>query len=161
MYIRLQRWVCLIQLKYHVKYLDIPTFPLKTKKQYVLSYSIMVKVAQSSDQLTEYLSWTDGHNRRLFTIFGKLRSWQEKSSFKWNCRINGGHICRRETIQYGFIRLCIEYYVLSQSNYKSFSYPVFPLLLKWNLKWKQMYSRSSFTSLTMIISDMCNFGGGR
>ena len=109
----------------------------------------MVQVVQSSDQLIQYLSWTDGHNRRLFPIFRKLRNWQEKSSFKGNCRINGGQICRRETIQYGFIRSCIEYYVLSQSAYKTFSYPVFPLSLKWHVKWRQIYSRSSFTSLTM------------
>ena len=44
-------------------------------------YSIPAQVAQSKDQLIEHLTWKDGHNRRLFTIFRKLRSSQEKGSF--------------------------------------------------------------------------------
>ena len=78
---------------------------LKRTKHVFIMYSIVAQVAQSRHQLIEYLTWKDGHNRRLFTIFGKLRSYQEKSSFKWNCRISGGHICWRETIQYRFMSL--------------------------------------------------------
>ena len=37
----------------------------------------------------------------------------------WNFRINGGHICLKETMQYRFIGLGFEYYVLSQATYNS------------------------------------------
>ena len=69
----------------------------------------MTQVARSRHQLTEYLTWKDGDNRRLFTIFRKctifrkLKSRKEKSSFKWNYRTNGGQIYWREAIQCSYI----------------------------------------------------------
>ena len=87
------------------------------KAMCLVIYSIMVQVAQSRYQLMEYLTWKGGHNRRLFTIFRRLSSWQKKISFIWNCRISGSHVCWREAIQYRCIGSGIEYYVLSQSTY--------------------------------------------
>ena len=88
--------------KYFVKYTGIPTFALKIKDN-TSFYMYSVQVAQSRHQIIEYLTWKNSHNRRLFTIFRKLRSWREKGTFKWNCRINGGHICWKEAIQYRYI----------------------------------------------------------
>ena len=39
----------------------------------ILITSILAQVTQSRQQLIEYLTWKDGHNRQFFTIFRNLR----------------------------------------------------------------------------------------
>ena len=122
---------------------------------------MVLQVAQSRYQLMKYLTWKGGHNRRLFTIFRRLSSWQKEISFTWNCRISGSHVCWREAIQYRYIGSGIKYYVLSQLTYncqtQGFQLPSIPTKVKWGLEWVQLYSCSAFTNLAMIISDMYNF----
>ena len=115
----------------------------KKKAIYLVMYSIIAQVAQSRHQLIEYLLWKDRCNRRLFTIFRKLRSWREKNSLKWSCRINGGgHVCLREAIEYEYIGSGIEYYVLSQSTYKcltqDFQPPIMSTITKMTSKVKKI-----------------------
>ena len=117
-------------------------------------YSILAQVARSRHQLIEYLIWKDGHNRRSFTVFRKLRSWREKGTFKWNCRIIGSHICWREAIQCRYIGSDIWVFCsVTMIIYSlDFQLPSISTITNKN-KSKQLYSISLFSSLAMIISD--------
>ena len=82
-----------------------------------MSYNAFYHGASCTIQLSANIvsiTWKDGHSRWLFTIFRQRNSRKEKRFFKWNCRIGGGQICRRETMQYRYNGSGIEYYVLSQ-----------------------------------------------
>ena len=70
-------------------------------------YSILSQVAQSSHQLIKDLTWKDDHNRRLFTIFRKLKTWQEKGiTYAGEKRYSEDALVQAS-----------EYFILSQSTY--------------------------------------------
>ena len=92
----------------------------------------IMQVTKPRHRLTKYPTWKDGYNRQLFTIFAKLRSWQERSSFTWTCRIIGGHICLIETLLKDSLVWALNimfcHNQLKIISDKTFSYPVFPLV---------------------------------
>ena len=127
-------------------------------------YFILAQVKQSRQQLIEYLTWKDGHNDDSLQYVEKLEVDKKKLLLSGIVE----SIVQTYVTYVGEKRYSIdilvrtfEYFALSQSTYnhlrQDFQLPSISTMTKMTSKQKQFYN-SSFSSLAMIISDMCNFG---